>query len=185
MKSKTILTVLFIGLWLNSTFSQEVEKSIFGVQAGFFGGWVSHEWGFSHHWVLHSEFGLDGSLASTLTDGDFPVFLPVVSFQPRYYYNLPKRKVDGKDIFHNAGNFAAISFTLHPNWFSISNQENIQVEDGFFILPTWGIRRNINWHFYYELGIGAGFSINGLSEIEGGDTQFLYNINARIGYKIF
>ncbi len=185
MKSKTILIVLCVGLWLNSTFSQEVEKSIVGIQLGFLGGWVNHELRLSHHWALHSEFGLDGTLSRIVDDGDFPIILPMVSLQPRYYYNLPKRKAEIKDITDNSANYLAINFIFYPEFFSYSNQENINIKNGLFIMPTWGIRRNFNQYFYYELGAGVGFNINGLSEIEGKESILIYNILARVGYKIF
>ena len=185
MKARLTLFLVVIYAFVNFAFSQEVEKSIYGIQTGILGGWLSHEWRFSHHWVLHSELGLDGSLIGIVHEGDFPVFVPTVSVEPRWYYNLPKRKVESGDTFHNAGNFTALSFEWYPNWFSLSNQENVKVKDGFFIIPTWGIRRNINWHFYYELGAGVGFSINGLDEFEGDDTRLIYSLIARIGYKIF
>ncbi len=185
MKSKPFLIILCIALWLNSTFSQEVEKSIFGMQTGFLGVWFNHELSLNHHWVLHTELGLDGALSRIVDNGDFPIILPMISFQPRYYYNLPKRQAEMKDISDNSGNYLAINFLFYPNFLSYSTQENINIKNGLFIMPSWGIRRNFNRYFYYELGLGAGFNLSGISEIKGNESILIYNILARVGYKMF
>ena len=54
----------------------------------------------------------------------------------------------------NQGNFLSIKTSYHPDWFVISNYDNINIISDISIIPTWGIRRNIGKHFNSETGIG-------------------------------
>ena len=68
------------------------------------------------------------------------------------------------------------SFT--PDWFVISNVDNIGILSNISIIPTWGIRRNIGKHSIYEAGIGVGYRY--YFELSGAETAG--NIHLRIGY---
>ena len=54
-------------------------------------------------------------------------------------------------------------------------------DGGLFIIPGWGIRRNLSYRLNYELGFGMGVDISELFKIE--DTDLIYNIHLRFGYK--
>ncbi|MDO6470118.1 hypothetical protein [Maribacter sp. 1_MG-2023] len=186
MKLQYKLLLISLILFLNCTYSQEVEKSIFNIQTGVLGFWANNELRLANHWTLHSEIGLDGSITTKeISGGEFPVFLPVISVEPRYFYNLPKRQSNNKDIYHNSGNFFSLSMKWYPNWFSLSQKENTRIGDDIFVIPTWGIKRNINWNFNYELGGGVGIGIPASTKQAGAIIRPVYNILLRVGYKFY
>jgi len=173
-----------------STKAQEisVEKSIFGVQTGFLGVWGSHEAKLSNSIVLRTELGFD----SGIWGGDFYdktgfLLTPVITAEPRWYYNLKKRENKFKRIDGNSGNFIALKTSYHPDWFVISNYNNINIISDISIIPTWGIKRNIGNHFNYEAGFGVGYhyifagNVGYIGNSNKGEVDI--NLHLRIGYR--
>lgn len=184
---KTLLTLAFISLTLTvKSQNTSVEKSIFGIQTGSFGIWTNHETKLTQQTVLRSEIGLD----SGIWGGDFYdeigfLMTPVITVEPRWYYNLNERVNKSKRIDGNSGNFISIKTSYHPDWFVISNYDNVNIISDISIVPTWGIRRNIGKHFNYETGIGLGYRYifakeAGYSENE---SEAALNLHLRIGYR--
>lgn len=90
------------------------------------------------------------------------------------------RRIDG-----NSGIFLSLKTSYHPDWFVISNYDEIRIVSDISIVPTWGIRRNIGDHFTYETGIGIGFLYYfakdaGYSENE---SYITLNLHLRFGYR--
>ena len=90
---KTIwsLVVLCFSITLKSQ-NASVEKSVFGIQTGFLGIWVHNESKLSNQIALRSEIGFD----SGIWGGDFYdktgfLMTPVITAEPRWYYNLNTR----------------------------------------------------------------------------------------------
>jgi ABC-type spermidine/putrescine transport system permease subunit II len=109
---------------------------------------------------------------------------PVITLEPRWYYNLNKRESKSKRIDGNSGNFLSIKTSYHPDWFIISNEVNINLIRDISIVPTWGIRRNIGKYFNYETVIGFGY----VKYLEDENTIFetsdvAVNLHLRIGYR--
>ncbi|MDO6389198.1 hypothetical protein Q4E40_03595 [Pontibacter sp. BT731] len=104
--------------------------------------------------------------------------------EPKLYYNLDQRSLKSKDISGNSGNFFSLRTTYFPDWFVISNYDNINVLNQISVIPTWGIRRNIGAHFNYETGVGFGykhvFTKSGYSYNTG---QPVFDLRLRIGYR--
>ena len=193
---KTVLTLIFLGLtFIVKSQDASVEKSTFGIQTGGLGIWAHHEAKLSNQIALRSEIGLDigflgGSIYSEILGGSFYpekgyIMTPVIRLEPRWYYNLNKRVSKSRDISGNSGNFLTLQTSYSPNWFVITNHDNLKVADQISIIPTWGIKRNIGNHFTYETGIGVGYryifakSI-GYSENKG---EAALNLHLRIGYR--
>lgn len=158
--SKNTILIILCSLFSYVIFAQEaaVEKSIFGIQTGFLGIWVHHEAKLSNTLVLRSELGFD----SGIWDGSYYdktgfLMTPVLSLEPRWYYNLAKREQKEKRIDGNSGNFLSLKTSYHPDWFVISNQDQVKVISDLSIIPKWGIRRNIGNHFNFETGLGIGY----------------------------
>jgi len=110
---------------------------------------------------------------------------PVITIEPRLYYNLNIRDSKGKSISGNCGNFISIKTSYNPDWFVISNHDNINIVNQVSIIPTWGIKRNIGKHFCFETGAGIGYryyfyDINGFN-VNGGEA--VLNLHLRIGYR--
>lgn len=163
-----------------------VEKSAYGIQTGFLGIWLHNESKLSNKIALRSELGFD----SGIWGGDFYdktgfLLTPVISIEPRWYYNLNKRENKSRRIDGNSGNFISLKTSYHPDWFVISNYKNIQIISDISIIPTWGIRRNLGNHFNYETGIGIGYRYifakqAGYFENE---SEAAVNLHLRIGYR--
>jgi hypothetical protein len=45
----------------------------------------------------------------------------------------------------------------YPDWFIISNKENINFISLISFIPKWAIKRTVGNHFTYETGIGIGY----------------------------
>ncbi len=164
-----------------------VEKSVFGIQAGFAGIWIHNELKLSDQIALRTEIGLDAyENDDYYPDAGF-LLSTVLTLEPRWYYNLNKRVNQSKSIEGNSGNFFAIKSSLRLNDLLIKfgDDEEVNVVNNLSIIPTWGIRRNLGKHFNYEAGLGAGYihffaKDAGFAEDEG---EFAINLHLRIGYK--
>ena len=184
---KTFLTLAFCGLsFFAKSQNASVEQSTFGFQTGFLGIWMHNEAALSDEIALRSEIGFDSGIwAGSLYDKTGFLLTPVLTLEPRWYYNLDKRLSKSKRIDGNSGNFISLKTSYHPDWFVISNYENLRVVSDISIVPTWGIRRHLGDHFTYEAGAGLGYRYvfakeAGYSENE---SQAAINLLLRIGYR--
>jgi len=184
---KIILTLIFFGLSLIAkSQNASVEKSTYGIQTGFLGIWVNNEIKLSNQIALRSEIGFDSGIwGGDFYEGTGFLMTPVITLESRLYYNLNKRVSKSRRIDGNSGNFISLKTSYHPDWFVISNKENVSVVSDISIIPTWGIRRNIGKHFTYETGIGIGYRYvfakqAGFLENE---SEAAVNLHLRIGYK--
>jgi len=135
-----------------------VEKSITGVQTGIIGIWINNELGLTKEIALRTEIGLDAGLMSgTYIDGTIFLLAPVITAEPRWYYNLDNRQKKGKSTQNNSGNFLGLNLSFHPDWFILSNVNDLSVMNQITIIPKWGIKRSIGQHFNYEAAIGLGY----------------------------
>ena len=71
-----------------------------------------------------------------------------------------------------------------PDWFVISNKDNVSVVPTISFIPTWGIRRNLGKSFNYEVGLGLGYQYvfyksAGFTENDG---EVIPDLHLRIGY---
>ncbi len=184
---KILLSLTFCGLTLiGQSQNASVEQSTFGIQTGLLGIWVHNESKLSNQFALRSEIGLDtGIYGSDVNDIDGFLLTPTISLEPRWYYNLNKREGKSRRIDGNSGNFISIKTTYHPDWFMISNEDNINFISDISIVPTWGIRRNVGNHYTYETGIGIGylhyFKEDNVVLINESDVAV--NLHLRIGYR--
>ena len=184
---KALLFFVFIGLiYTAKSQNARVEKSVTGIQAGLLGIWINKEMRLSNPIVLRAEAGMDfGFWAGDLYSKTGYVFAPVLTLEPRWYYNLNKRLSKSKKISGNSGNFLTLQIRYYPKWFTISNYKHVNVISQISFIPTWGIRRVVGQHFSYELGIGYGYRYifyknSGYSQNEG---EKAVNLLLRFGYK--
>ncbi|HMO63216.1 MAG TPA: hypothetical protein PKC39_13570 [Ferruginibacter sp.] len=127
-----------------------VEKSTFGIQAGVVGIWLHHEAKLSGQLSLRSETGLYSGIfgSKNFYEVGF-VMTPVITLEPRWYYNLNNRVAASKSIAGNNGNYFSLKTSFYPDWFVISDYNDIRVVNQIAIIPMWGIRRNIGNHFTF------------------------------------
>jgi len=184
---KIILSFVFLG-FINAIQSQDAstEETTYGIQTGFLGVWIQNESKLSNNIALRSEIGFDSGIgAGDFYDGVGFILTPVLTLEPRLYYNLNKRVSKGRNIDGNSGNFVSLKTSYHPDWFVISNIENSGIVSDLAIIPTWGIRRQLGNHFMYEVGIGLGYRYL-LAKQAGfleNESDAAINLHLRIGYQ--
>lgn len=178
---KKIILFLLISTFC---FSQDkttvsVEKSIYGIQTGVLGFWAHNESRLSNEISLRSEIGLDFGFSDN-GYSQTTALIPSLRVEPRWYYNLGKRIRNGRKISNNSGNFTALNITYNPDWFYISNQDNLNVISTLAFIPKWGIKRTVGNHFTYEAGIGIGtFIVLNNYEV---DNNIAIDLHLRVGY---
>ncbi len=180
----SLIFILLLSLKVNSQ-DASVEKSIYGVQTGFLGIWAHNESKLSSQIALRTELGLDAGITLNGANDFGKLFLaPVITVEPRWYYNLNRRVSKSKRIDNNSGNFISIKTSYHPDWFLIAAPEISRFITDLSIVPTYGIRRHIGNHFTYETGFGIGY-------VKYFDTDDLFffnepnitvNLHLRLGY---
>jgi hypothetical protein len=185
-KLKRALTIALIGLAVSAKAQEPVvDKSVFGIQTGFLGIWAHGEFGLNSKIALRVEFGLDGAIwGGTLYEKTGFNLAPVLTAEPRWYYNLPKRESKDKRVDHNSGDFISVKTSYQPDWFLISNDDDRHPIGFISMIPTWGIRRNMGEHFNYEAGAGVGYryifpNMMGYKENQG---EIAFNLHLRIGF---
>ena len=184
---RILLTLAFFGLTLLAkSQNASVEQSTYGIQTGFLGLWVHNETKLSNAMVLRSEIGLDSGIwGGDFYNGTGFLMTPVLSLEPKLYYNLNKRVSKSKRIDGNSGNFISLKTSYHPDWFVISNKDNISLISDISVIPTWGIRRNIGNHFNYETGVGMGYRYIFAKQagFPKNKSEAAFNLHLRIGYR--
>ncbi|RYD85301.1 MAG: hypothetical protein EOP54_31425, partial [Sphingobacteriales bacterium] len=166
MKNITLLAAL-LGLAVTAKAQTDmpstggkVEKSLFNVQTGFAGLWVSSEVALSNSIALRSELGMEvWYYDSFWTDEKGAVLAPSLSVEPRWYYNIAKRDGKGKYTANNSANFLTLAVEFYPDLFLVGSAPSyVHIPNQISFIPKWGMRRSIaHSNFNYELGIGLGY----------------------------
>ena len=198
MKKFLFLFFYLVLAYPNISLAQTVDTSISSIQTGFLGVWWNNELRLAKNWALRSEIGYEAPLLASIEfdlkrldfyENQSPLFLPVISIEPRWYYNSSKRQGNSQNTFHNSGNYVSIAARYYPEILAYSPKGINEVDGGFFIVPSWGIRRNINYRWNFEIGAGVGIDLTELNRSDkgiGGTEDFedyLFNLHLRIGYK--
>ena len=190
MKTK-LLAFLFISLYCFTTQAQTeqtipqetatVEKSLFNVQVGLIGVWVSNETRIGNRFVLRTEVGLDGFGSIGPEENRFG-FAPTINLEPRWYYNIAKRYKNGNNTNNNSANFVAISVKYAPDWFVLTG-DNGNVYSQVYVIPKWGLRRNIGKsNFNYEFDLGLGYAYYEKYGYKKNYSDVVSDLHLRIGY---
>jgi len=185
--TKIIITLSFcLFTVITNAQNASVEKSTFGIQTGLLGIWAHREVKLTNKIALRVELGMDaGFWGGSFYPENGYLMTPVVRLEPRWYYNLNKRVSKSRNISGNSGNFLTLQTSYNPNWFVISNYDNVEVADQISIIPTWGIKRNIGKHFSYETGIGIGYRYifaKSVGYLEN-QSETALNLHLRLGYR--
>ena len=184
MKKNIALVFLSLSIFCKAQ-NASVEKSVFGIQTGFLGIWAHNESRLSNTIAMRSELGFDSGIwGGDFYDGTGFLLTPVLTLEPRFYYNLNKRNSKSKVITNNSGNFISIKTSFHPDWFVISNYKDVSIISDISFIPTWGIRRNIGTHFNYEAGLGFGYRyiFAKAAGYYSNESEATANLHLRIGY---
>ncbi|TBN18703.1 hypothetical protein [Hyunsoonleella pacifica] len=192
---KTFIILILLGHALTTTAqdtqknnlqNSSIEQSIFGIQTGFAGFWLHNELRLSNQIALRTELGLDAYDNDDFYPDTGFLLATVLTVEPRWYYNLNKRKSQSKSITGNSGNFFSLksSLRLEDLLIEFGDDEDVKMVNNFSIIPTWGIRRILGKHFNYEAGAGIGYihffaKDAGFSKDKG---EVAINLHLRIGY---
>ncbi len=185
MKKSPFLLLFILVCFIGKAQTTSVERSIWGVQTGFLGMWLHSETKMADKLALRAEFGFDSGIWTNLYDDAGFVMAPVITVEPRWYYNLSKREGKSKQTSGNSGNFISLKTSYHPDWFVISNYNNVSVITDISVVPTWGIRRNIGNHFNFETGIGLGYQYTFAKQsgYDKDESKAIFNLHLRVGYR--
>lgn len=193
---KKIFLFIILGITINLKAQEaSVEKSMFSIQTGFAGLWLTNEFKLANSLALRSEIGIeyDFAVGDHYDEAGF-ILQPVITLEPRFYYNLKKRNSQGRKTSNNSGNYLSLRTSYHPDWFVINLDDNITKTADLSIIPTWGIKRSIGDHFTYETGVGLGYrlvflkanSYNGhaqnVDDFNTTESQYTPYLHLRIGY---
>ena len=187
ISTKMIITLsICLFTFFSKAQNASVEKSTFGIQIGTLGIWAHREVKLTNEIALRAEIGMDaGFFGGSFYPKNGYLMTPVITLEPRWYYNLDKRVSKSKNISGNSGNFLTLQTSYHPNWFVISNYDNVEIANQISIIPTWGLKRNIGKHFTYETGIGIGYRYifaKSVGYLEN-QSETALNLHLRLGYR--
>jgi len=185
MKYRILIVSLFISI-ISYSQIEDIQKSVYSIQTGLLGVWFSNETNLSNKLFLKSEIGLDSGFFGGVkyNNGNGFMLTPVITIEPRYYYNLTKRKDKSLNTKYNSANFISLKLNYNPDWFIISNYKNISLLNQISIIPTWGIKRNIYKHLQIETGAGLGYRYIFKDNYKGNysKNKLLFNFHLRLGY---
>ncbi|MFN3908555.1 MAG: hypothetical protein ACK4JX_05935 [Flavobacterium sp.] len=184
---KILLSIILFGFTMvNHAQDASVEKSIFGIQTGLVGIWAHHEAKLNNSIALRSEIGLDAGFSRGIFSEQLLfIMAPTITLEPRWYYNLERRAGKNKRIDGNSGNFISLKTSYVPDWFVISNFDNVGVIEHIELIPTYGIKRNIGKHWQYEAGFGIGPRLVLYKQygFDSNNIEIAGNLHVRIGYR--
>ncbi len=190
MKYLTII-ILLVVVYTPSIKSQEIgiEKSVWGIQTLMFPLSIYNETKLTNSIALRSElswgFGWTGSYISNMSNSW--AIIPYLNVEPRYYYNLEKRNKKGKRTDANSGNYLSLFSGFQPG-FGITS-EDVNIHPMIYVIPSYGLRRNIGKHFNFEAAFGIGYGwafekykLNNNKTQRRTDKGSLTNIRLAFGY---
>ena len=181
-----LLTVFFLTLGSKSIAQDQnasVEEITGGVQLGVLGVWGYAEKKLADEVALRFDLGLDAGIFGNSVDGTGILIAPSVSLEPRWYYNLDRRLEKGRRIDANSGNFLSLKIQHISDIFTISTRDNIAFIPSLYIIPSYGLKRNIGSNINYEIGGGVGlaryFDTDEFNVVDKSDL--IINLHLRIG----
>ena len=111
--------------------------------------------------------------------GDWLTFAYDLTVEHRYYYNIIKRQLNGKNTLHKSANF----FSVKPSWTYITYKNEFGRNNNYryYCSVNWGLRRSMGKRFYFDGSIGAGPAYFRIDN----DWLLLANLYLGIGFKLF
>ena len=160
-----IVFILFFSLLKGHAQKASVEQNVWGVQTLVHPLSVYNETKLTDNIALRSEVGFSfagGNFQSTSYTEDqwsggsldwaaWPVFI----VEPRCYYNLNRRASKEKRIDGNSGNYLSLNIGVEPGVGFKS--DHVDLYPGVYVIPMYGLRRNIGRHFNFEAAFGIGY----------------------------
>lgn len=186
MKQTLLVLAAFATLSLHAqeeASEPSVEKSVFSIQTGIFGLWVNHELGLGRKIALRTEIGIEPfTVTDNATDQSDVILSPVLTIEPKWYYNLDRRARKGRNTANNSGNSIGLLMHYNAPLFVIGDSKILE-PNHLAVGAKYNIRRVYGKHFNFEAGFAAGaLSYVGNDPFYEDGTNFLLDITVRIGY---
>ncbi|MEP5340750.1 MAG: hypothetical protein ABJL44_00120 [Algibacter sp.] len=107
---RILVALIFCGLSFSvKSQNASVEQSTYGIQTGLLGLWEHREVKLSNQIALRAEIGVNAGIwGGTFYPKTGYLLTPVITLEPRWYYNLNKRVSRSKNIDGNSGNFLTL-----------------------------------------------------------------------------
>lgn len=185
---KSLLFLILIFPLFLYTQTQLSHSKLRGIQVGYPGVYFYKESKIFKELYIRNEFGIERYFNNQESDCNHrnKPFEPIVSFVPKWYYNMSKRDENSKNVSDLAYNYFSLNAkaTINPNM--LTGTQYVNSFNQLSIIPTWGIRRNINKYFNYEFSLGYGYFISetySLICVHSSDSGFNLDIQVRVGFK--
>ncbi|MFV0505158.1 MAG: hypothetical protein ACK5L5_00385 [Bacteroidales bacterium] len=155
---KKVIITLFLAFSLIETIDAQkalVEKSTWGIQFGINPVNVYNETRIVDKLALRTELGLGlfyGYKAGM--DEEWSTSFNA-SLEPRFYYNLNRRKQKSRNIGGNSGSYIAFNINYAPDFGMLSN--DYEAYTTLSLTPVWGTKLNIGRRFMFEFATGLGY----------------------------
>jgi hypothetical protein len=177
------ITLIFLSFLVFQTShaqdSVSVEKSLIGGQIGYLGAWTNYEAKLSNRIGFKTEVGLEKRYLIHSFVPTNKSFHPIISVEPRYYYNLGRRAELLKKTRGNTGNFWALQVKYNLP-FVIDNKTSSNNREAIIFTPKYGIRRTLGNHFNLETTLGFGYGYGFNTSLPGG--FFSIEAAVRLGF---
>lgn len=176
---RIFLLICFLSFGIAQAQEASQTEDRYGVSAGVIGVWGFYEKVLTKDFSLHSQIGYHGGfLMGTDSKLDY-VFTTSIRVEPRYYYNFSKRALKDKNTSNNAGNYLALELSYVPNLLTSSNREGVEVSKSLYLIPKYGLRRNVSSVVSFEFAFGIGYAwgehnVNGAAVVL--DLRFDFNL---------
>ena len=146
MKILTSLILLLITLNL----SAQNSKALYSLSL------LSPSLGFEKYTAENNSLKFSiGSLTGIGSKDGFQTKTIEIKGEYRHYYNLEKRRDEGRLSTNYSGNY--IGLFAEPTYIFVKGDEATNIYAG----GVWGIQRNYSSHFHLDLSLNAGLGKNG------------------------
>jgi hypothetical protein len=184
-----IFCLIFLVVQNTISFTQSQDRSLgrqLNIETGYSGGWLTLEQPISEAWSIRLEAGVNYTIfgGKKWEGGTGYALSANINLETRYYFDRIRRIHQNKSVKNNSGSFIAMNVHTNPDWFDLSNYENVVNQRYIRIFPSIGLKRGIGDSFFYELGTGVGYGylLNGQAGTNLHDIT--YELRLRIGYVI-
>jgi hypothetical protein len=144
MKKYIIISLLILALGTPSLAAQVKENKNVVFRLSLLSPGGGMEFGLKDNFSFLAQGGVGINIESK---DEFKVKFPLYAFiSPRYYYNLNKRKEQGKRVDKFAANYVGV---IIGHVFKATD-----IDQWTFIGPIWGLQRNIGKTGYFDFNIG-------------------------------
>jgi len=143
---------------------------------------ISFVYGLDYHPVFYTQIKpfIGFAFGDSYIAGKWSMLQYGVCVEKRYYYNMLKRQLKGKNTLHKSANFISIKPSFMYEYYL--NKMLIHRNKSIYSCPfNWGLRRSISRRFYFDGSVGVGPAYNT-------DDKCFYfsgNLHVSIGLKIF